>query len=296
MKSLAAITERAAIKKKMQVIDELNKLVDEHDTVAIAHLFKVRAPQIQQLSQKFRGDMRMRVVKNTLIMRAQSKNKRPNVNKLAEHLKGSNVLLFTNTDAFKLTILLNKNKTQMTAKAGDIAPNDIVIPAGNTGLPPGPAISELHDVGARTRIDMGSVWVIEDAVVVKRGEIVQAKVAGVLSKMNVKPLEIGLELVAAYESGSVFGSEDFQFKVDDYVKQLEGAASQALNLAVNAVYPTDVTIKINLQQAYLKAKNLAINSNYVAPEVAREIITKAHSQASALAAKVSEIIKSAAPS
>jgi large subunit ribosomal protein L10 len=61
-----------------------------------------------------------------------------------------------------------KNKTKMTAKAGDVAPNDIIVPAGNTGLPPGPAISELHDVGIRTKIDVGSVWIVNDATVVKK--------------------------------------------------------------------------------------------------------------------------------
>lgn len=292
---MTAVTERATVKRKAQVIEELDKLVNEYDTVAVAHLHKVRAPQLQQLSQKFRKDICMRVAKNTLIVRALANSRRSNINNLTENLKGSNILLFTNMDPFKLAILLNKNKTRMTAKAGDIAPNDIVIPAGNTGLPPGPAISELHDIGARTKIDMGSVWVVEDAVVVKKGEAVQPKVAGVLSKLGVKPLEIGLGIVAAYEKGSVFTSDDLQFKVDDFRKQLEDAVSQAFNLALNAIYPTDLTVKINLQQAHLNARNLAINVNYVSPEVAKEIVAKAHSYAIALAYKLVAINKDAAP-
>lgn len=292
---MAVIAERATIKRKAQVIEELDKLVNEYDTVAIAHLHKVRAPQLQQLSQKFRKDVRMRVAKNTLIVRALTKSRRSNINNLTEHLKGSNILLFTNTDPFKLAILLNKSKTRMTAKAGDIAPNDIVISAGNTGLPPGPAISELHDIGARTKIDMGSVWVVEDTIVVKKGEVVQPKAAGVLSKLGVKPLEIGLEIIAAYEKGFIFTS-DLQFKVDDFRKQLEDAASQAFNLALNSTYPTAVTIKINLQQAHLNARNLAINANYTAPEVAKEIVAKAHSHMMQLASKLAAINKEAAPS
>ena len=292
---MAADTERETIKRKAQVVEELGKLVNEYETVAVAQLHKVRAPQLQQLSQKFRKDIGMRVAKNTLIVRALASSRRANINKLAEHIKGSNILLFTNTDPFKLTILLNKNKTRMTAKAGDIAPNDIVILAGNTGLPPGPAISELHDIGARTKIDMGSVWVVEDSVVVKKGETVQPKVAGVLSKLGVKPLEIGLGIVAAYEKGSVFTSDDFQFKVDDFRKQLGDASSQAFNLAFNAIYPTDLTVKINLQQAYLNARNLAINASYISPEVAQEIIAKAHNHAIALASKLATVNKDAAP-
>jgi len=292
---LAAVTEREAIKRKAQVIEELGKLVNEYETVAVAQLHKVRALQLQQLSQKFRKDIGVRVAKNTLIVRALASSRRANINKLAEHLKGSNILLFTNMDPFKLTILLNKNKTRMTAKAGDIAPNDIIILAGNTGLPPGPAISELHDIGARTKIDMGSVWVVEDSVVVKKGETVQPKVAGVLSKLGVKPLEIGLGIVAAYEKGSIFTSDDLQFKVDDFRKQLEDASSQAFNLALNAIYPTDLTVEINLQQAYLNARSLAINASYISPEVAQEIIAKAHNHAIALASKLVTVNKDAAP-
>ena len=292
---MAAVTEREAIKRKAQVIEELGKLVNEYETVAVAQLHKVRALQLQQLSQKFRKDIGVRVAKNTLIVRALASSRRANINKLAEHLKGSNILLFTNMDPFKLTILLNKNKTRMTAKAGDIAPNDIIILAGNTGLPPGPAISELHDIGARTKIDMGSVWVVEDSVVVKKGETVQPKVAGVLSKLGVKPLEIGLGIVAAYEKGSIFTSDDLQFKVDDFRKQLEDASSQAFNLALNAIYPTDLTVEINLQQAYLNARSLAINASYISPEVAQEIIAKAHNHAIALASKLVTVNKDAAP-
>lgn len=289
------VAERGTIKRKARIVEEFDELIDGYNTIAIANLHKVRAAQLQQLSQKFRRDIRMRMAKNTLITRALRKNRKPDIEKLAEHLEGSNILLLTNMNPFKLTLLLEKNKTRMTAKAGDIAPSDIVIPAGNTGLPPGPAISELHEVGIRTRIDMGSVWVVSDTTVVKKGEVIQPKVASALSKLGVKPLEVGIDIIAAYDGGFVFTSEQLQPRIDEVKKSLEDAVTQAFNLAFNSTYPTPETIGMVLRRAYLSARNLAVNSNYTAPEVVMEIISKAHSHMMSLSSRLAAINREAAP-
>ncbi len=292
---MAQVTERKTIRRKAQIVEELDELISEYNTIAIASLHKVRAAQLQQLSQKLRKDVYMRVAKNNLIERTLQKNLKQGIFKLAECIEGSNILLLTNMNPFKLAILLEKNKTRMTAKAGDIAPNDIVIPAGNTGLPPGPAITELHDAGLRTKIDVGSVWIVSDTTVVKKGEVIQLKVASVLSKLGFKPFEIGLTIVAAYDTGIIFTSDQLRPKIDEVMKQLQEASAEAFNLALNSVYPTTITILLALQLASANARNLAINSDYTAPEVAKEIVAKAHSQMISLASKLAEIDENAVP-
>lgn len=280
---MALVTERKTIKKKAQTVEELDGLINEYSTIAIASLHKVRAAQLQQMQQKLRKDIRMRVVKNSLITRTLQKNRKPGIGKLAEYLSGPNILLLTKMNPFKLVILLEKNKTRMTAKSRDIAPNDIVVPAGNTGLPPGPAITELHDVGMRTKIDVGSVWIVSDTTIVKKGEAIQPKVASVLSKLGFKPFEVGLTTLAAYDEGLIFTSDQLRPNIDDVLKQLQDASAEAFNLALNSVYPTPVTIRLALQQASFSARNLAVNSNYTAPEVVKEIIGKAYNQMMSLA-------------
>lgn len=293
---MALVTERKTIKKKAQIVEELNELFNKYDTIAIADLNKVRAAQLQQLAQKFRKDVKMKVVKNSIVPRVLNKNGRPNVEKLADHLQGSKILLFTNMDPFKLSLLLEKNKTKMTAKAGDIAIEDITIPAGNTGLPPGPAITELHDAGLRTKIDVGSVWVVMDAVVAKKGQPVPLKVASVLSKLGVKPFEIGLTIRAAFNKSFVFTYEQLRPKVTEIKQQFGDAVSEAFNLAYNSLYPTPLTVTIALQQAFSNSRNLAVNSSYEAPEVMQLIIARAQSHALSLASKVPEISKETASS
>ena len=197
---------------------------------------------------------------------------------------------------FKLALLLQKNKAMVTAKVGDIVPNDVVIPAGNTGLPPGPAISELHDIGVRTKIDLGSVWVVNDTIVVKKGESIQLKAASVLSKLGVKPIEIGLTIRAAFDKGSIFTSDQLTLKITEIKKQIEEALVQAFNLALNSAYPTPLTVKFILQKAHLNARNLALNSNYTAPEVILEIFAKAHSHMMSLTLRITEISTNAVSS
>ena len=148
------------LKEKTDEVEEIAKLVNNHSVLGIASLQKVRAAQLQAFKKNLEGQVYMRVLKNSLMRRAIDNCKdKPDLNKLEEYLQGSNVYLFTDVNPFKLALILERGKVKTTAKAGDTAAFDVVIPAGNTGQPPGPIISQLNSVGLPTRIESGSVWV-----------------------------------------------------------------------------------------------------------------------------------------
>lgn len=275
--------------KKIQLVEELTDLLNNYNTIAIVSLYKTRAQQLQQLSRKFRQDICMKVAKNNLFKRALSNARKPSINNLVTLLKGPSMLLLTDMGPFELAILLGKNKMRMTAKARDIAQDDIVVPAGNTGLPPGPMMSELHEIGIRTKIDLGSVWVVNDVIIVKKGESIQPNIASALTKLGYKPIEAGLDIVAASDGDFIFASDQLQPKLDEVKKNLEDAATRAFNLAFNTLYLTSETIGLILRQAHLTARNVAVNSNYPATEVMCEIIAKAHSHMTNLSAMLGEV-------
>lgn len=292
---MAQTLVRSTIQRKADAVAKLTSSIDQYDVIAFASLYKVRASQLQELTKRFRSGIQLKTAKNVLVKRALERSAKRNIQALSKHMIGSNLLLLTNMNPFALSILLGKNKIKATAKAGDIAPTDIMIPAGNTGLPPGPAISELHDAGVRTRIESGSVWVMRDTVVAKKGEAIPPRVASVLSKLGVKPLEVGLQLVAAYEDGLVFTAEQLSLDLTATVRQLEDAHQQAINLSVNASYPTAETIRLLLQRAHMEARALAINAAYMTPTVAAEVVAKAYSHMISLASYIAKINPDAAP-
>ncbi len=292
---MAQVLERASIKRKAQRVEDLSNLINEYNVVAFASLNKVRAAQLQELAKRFRSEIFMKVSKNILVKRALEQSDKPNIQDLTEHLEGSNTLLFTNMNPFTLSLTLEKNKIKATAKAGDIAPEDIIIHAGNTGLPPGPAISELNDAGIRTRIEAGSVWVIRETTVASKGDAIQPNVASVLSKLDVRPLEVGLRVVAAYEDGLVFSTNQLLPDVESLRIQFADASTHAYNLAMASSYPTSQTIGSLLQLAHLNARNLAINTIFLTSDTTIDILAKAYQQMQALSQELAKINKDAAP-
>lgn len=276
--------------QKAAEVEEIRKLLAQHKALGIASLQKVRAAQLQEMKKKLRDMATVHVLKNTLMRRAVTESKdKPGLENLEPLLSGSNIFLFTDLNPFKLSLLLEKGRVMTTAKAGDIAAIDVIVPAGNTGQPPGPVISQLNSVGLPTRIEAGSVWVNKDTLVARKGDVIDTKLAGVLSKLGIKPVEVGLILRAVYEDGLIITDEQLRIDVDGFQKSIIEAASNALNLSLNAAYPTPETISLLLQAAHRRAFTLALNAGMPTKETIGDLLRKANAQASSLNAKLPKV-------
>jgi large subunit ribosomal protein L10 len=276
------------LRQKISEIEEIAQLVNQHNVVGIANLQKVRAAQLQAFKKNLEGQVYMRVLKNTLMKRAIENCKdKPELKKLEEYLTGSNVYLFTDLNPFKLALTLERGKVKTTAKAGDIAAMDVVIPAGNTGQPPGPIISQLNSVGLPTRIESGSVWISKDTLVVKKGDAIDERLASVLSKLGIKPVESGLAISAVYDEGLVITQEQLKIDVEGIEKTIEAAYADAFALSLSIAYPTEESTAVLLQVAHQEAYALSINAAIPTKETTIDLIRKANAEAQSLSAKLS---------
>jgi large subunit ribosomal protein L10 len=210
--------------------------------------------------------------KSTLIVRSlrELKDKKKNADKLAEYVKGSVALILTDMDPFKLSNILAKNKTRTAAKPESVSPVEIMVPAGNTGFPPGPVISELGEVGLPTRVESGTIWITRDTVVAKPGDFISKKLALVLKRIGIEPIEVGLSLYAAYDNGLILTEDVLAADPQKYVKSIQEAHIQALNLALYAGILTPETIAMLLSKAYAEASNIAIKAKLDIPELSQK--------------------------
>jgi large subunit ribosomal protein L10 len=280
---------RQVLVEKAREVEEIQELIERYKTIGIAGLQKVRAVQLQELKKRLRDVAHLRVVKNTLVKRALARCKsRRGIEKLEAYLTGSNILLFTDLNPFKLAILLQKSRVLITAKAGDVASFDVVVPAGNTGLPPGPIISQLSAVGLPTRIESGSVWINRDTLVIKRGEVIDARLASVLSKLGIKPIEAGLVMKAVYDDGLIITEEQLRIDLDRVQRDIQEAISDAFVLSLNVAYPIPENIEMLLQTAFQQALNLSLNAAVPTKETMGDLLRKAHMEALGLSAKVGQ--------
>lgn len=263
---------------KISEVEEIKELLTGYKYIGIASLHKVRAPQLQALKKNLAGKVYMRVLKNSLLKFAIEDLGKDNLRKLQDHLEGSNLFLFTNLNPFKLSILLERGKVKTTAKSGDIAAMDIIIPAGSTGQPPGPIISQLNAAGLPTRIESGSVWVSKDTLVVRKGEVISERLAAVLSKLGVKAVEAGLSMSAVLDEGLIIGEDLLKVDLDTTRQSIEQSNNDAYVLSIAIAYPTTENIKALLQTAHKKTFILALNAAVPVKEIIADLIRKAHTE------------------
>jgi large subunit ribosomal protein L10 len=276
------------LQEKISEVEELTQLLKQYEVIGIASLQKVRAAQLQELKKKLADNVYMRVIKNTLIKRAiENCKEKPELKKLQEYITGSNVFLFTDLNPFKLAWLLEKSKVRTTAKAGDIASFDVVVPAGNTGQPPGPIISQLNAVGLPTRIESGSVWVNKDTLVTRKGEVISERLASVLSKLGIKPVEAGLVMKVVYDSGLIIEQEQLKININETKQRIETARAEAFGLSLSLAYPTIENIQVLVQIAYKKACTLTINAAIPTKETIADLVRKAHAEMLSLSSRLS---------
>ena len=263
---------------KSAEVEAIKDLLQEYKFIGVASLQKVRATQLQELKKNLSGKVYMRVLKNTLMKLAIDEIGKENLQKLEAYLAGSNILLFTNLNPFKLALLLERGKVKTTAKSGDIAAMDVVIPAGNTGQPPGPIISQLNAAGLPTRIESGSVWVSKDTLVVRKGEAINERLAGVLSKLGVKAVEAGLAMQAVYDEGLIIVGNQLKVDVDGTRKNIEQSTAEAFALSLTLAYPTSENIAALLQIAHQKAFALSLGAAIPTKETIGDLIRKAQAE------------------
>lgn len=270
------ITRVAPWKKEM--FEKLSELVEKYPIVAIADLQKVRSSQIQEIRKKLRGQAEVLVAKNTILKKVASAmaEKKPHFEDFAERLAGSNLLLFTGMNPYALILFLNKNKVRVSAKAGDIATSEIMIPEGNTGLQPGPVISEFGEVKVKTRIEGGSIWVTRDTVVAEKGDTISPKLASLLSKLGMKPMEAGLSIVWAFDEDTILKPEDLVFDLQAYKSDLAEACRDALALAVETEYVLPETASMIIGSAYREAIYLANEAEFPTSENIEDLIKQAY--------------------
>ncbi len=276
---------------KKEALVELQHLLEKYPVIAAADLTKVRSSQIHELRKRLRDRVTMLVTKNNLLRKSVelSDYKDSKLGEFVKDVQGSNILLFTETNPFSLILLLEKSKVRVPAKAGDVASNEIMIPAGNTGLAPGPVISEFGEVKVPTRIEGGSIWVAKDTIVARRGDVITPKMASVLSKLGLKPMEAGLSLATAFDNGSILRRQDLIFDIGAYKTDLLQAVSDAFALSIAADYITPEVAPRMIGNVLKEALALAAASGFLESGTVEHVFRRAIANASILNQKIGSL-------
>lgn len=248
---------------KKDEVKEIKRLISEHPYFGIVDLESLPALQFQRMRIALKDKITVKVTKKRLMKMAinEMKDSKPNIEAVIDQMRGMVALIFTKESPFRLYSLLAKSKTRAPAKPGQIAPYDIKVPAGPTPFAPGPVISELASIGIKTSVQEGKIVVKDDVIVAKEGEKIKQKVAEILLRLGIQPMEVGLNIVAVYDNGVIYKRDVLTIDEDAYYNNIRQASADSIALAMFIGYMTKETAELMIMKAERESMSVVKSAN-----------------------------------
>lgn len=294
-KSVSSVITHKIAQEKKDVVNKIVQSIKQYPIIGVVNMENLPTAQLQRMRHQLRGKIDLFMTKISLIKLAleQGKTLKKGLEGLDPYVKGMPAFLFTKENPFILFKTLKKSKSPAPAKPGQNAPRDITVSAGPTPFAPGPVISEFAALGIKAGVEGAKVAIKQDAVVCKEGKPISAPLASMLARLGIEPMEVGLDLVAVYENGTIYPKSVLDIDEKVFYEKLTTAAAEAFNLAVDIALPLKETTEVLVQKAFREAKTLALEANILADAVVAELVEKAEREM--LALKTAAHIPDSAP-
>lgn len=270
-------------KEKIKKVEELANLLNKHRVIGILNMYKTPASALQKIRSMLRDKAVIKICKKSRMLFVLEKIGKKDLKKYVKDYPG---LMLTDMDPFRFYLFLQRNKTPVFAKPGDVAEKDIEIKAGPTDLMPGPAISTLSKVKIPAKVEAGKISVIKNVVVCKSGDKITGDIATALQLLKIKPMNITLNVVVMSENGTIYESNQLYIDEKKLFEDLLKAVQYGFNLSIESGWITKQNISLLITKAFLNAKQLGIEAGIIEPEIIKDLVVKAEAQAEALKEKV----------
>jgi len=269
---------------KQEETKTLVTILTKYKIIGIIDIGGIPAPQLQMIRGNIRKKAVIRSAKNTLILRAleEADHKVKGLASLKEAVSGQAAIIASDSNPFSLFKDIKSTRTKAPAKGGETAQTDIEVKAGETPFKPGPIVGELQKAGIPAAIQEGKVVIKNDKVLVKAGERIPREMAKMLTRLEIFPIELGLNVHAIYEAGNIFKPEVLDIDMERFMGRLHQAQWNALGLALETAWISKDTIDPLLQKAYRQAFTLAMERSIYTTETIGPLMAKAQASMMAL--------------
>ena len=269
-------------------VAELKEIISSPGVVGIIDIGGVPAKNMLDMRSSLKGIVNMTMAKKTLMRLAWEEAGR-STEELEDLFEGAAQPCIVHSDSLKAYQLfdeLKKTRQGRAAKEGELAPSDIIVPAGPTEFAPGPLVGEFNAVGIPAKIDKGKIAIQKETKVVSAGEPMSADLGMMLAKLGINPIEIGLILIGAIEEGLLLPADDLDLDLDGLKDDIAVATSRAFNLACNAHWFSTATTPVLLAKASSESLAVAVEAGIVNDKTAELFVMRANARMMALASQL----------
>ncbi|SGZ57288.1 CIC11C00000001939 [Sungouiella intermedia] len=249
--------------KKIQYFAKLKELLTDYKSIFIVGVDNVSSQQMHEVRKNLRGEAVVLMGKNTMVRRAIRGflSELPEYEKLLPYVKGNVGFIFTNADLKEIREVIVSNVVAAPARAGAVAPKDVWVPAGNTGMEPGKT-SFFQALGVPTKIARGTIEIVSDVKVVEANNKVGPSEASLLNLLNISPFTYGLTVVQVYDNGQVFPPSILDITDDELVGHFVSAINTIASISLAAGYPTLPSVGHSVVNHYKNVLALSIATDY----------------------------------
>lgn len=272
---------KKSIQEKVKKVQEIEGEMKKYKTFTLIELRNLPDDLLQSSRKKLRDNgNKIVMARKAILQRVFGKN--PKLAKFLKACEAPVALVLSNQTPYELNQFFRSAKKRMAAKVGQIAPYEIVVPAGETDLPPGPALSDLKNAGISAQIKAGKIAVSKDSTVAKAGEVINLQKTKALQILGIKPFEKTINMIYAYDGEYIYDASILNIGAKEVNEGLVFAYSQGKNISLNAKFPSKSTMKVMLTIALLQGKNFAIGGKLYSKESVGQLLSLASKQGSAL--------------
>jgi large subunit ribosomal protein LP0 len=254
---------------KAVYFEKLETLLKEYQSIFIVTVDNVSSQQMHEIRQSLRGEGVVLMGKNTMVRRALKGliNDSPEYERLLPHVKGNVGFVFTNGDLKDIRDKILANRVAAPARAGAVAPGDVFVPAGNTGMEPGKT-SFFQALGVPTKIARGTIEITADLKLVEAGSKVGASEATLLNMLNISPFTYGMGIHQIYDNGNTFDASVLDIEESQLLKAFSSAIATIASISLAANFPTLPSVMHSIVNSYKKVISVAIETGYEWEEIA----------------------------
>ena len=265
---------------KRSEVSEVQDFVQSADVVGLVDVTGIGAKQMLAMRSSLRDlGVKLRMSRNRLLKLAltgASKNKKGVEQVIDAFAPNQLALLSSNESPFKIFQMLMESQTQAPAKGGETTSYDIVIEKGPTPFPAGPIVGDFQNAGFPAAIEKGKIVIRKKHTAVAEGDVISADVAAALTKLEIYPITVGMQLLGAFDGETFYLSDVLNIDMSEFRGQVQSATAQAFNLAFNTRYFTGSVIQPLLSKAHNDALAVAIKTAYPSESTIKALLSKAH--------------------
>ncbi|PGH33475.1 60S acidic ribosomal protein P0 [[Emmonsia] crescens] len=248
---------------KAAYFDKLKALLDEFRSILVVTVDNVSSQQMHEIRLSLRGEAVVLMGKNTMVRRAIKGflADNPEYERLLPHVKGNVGFIFTNADLKEVREKVLANRIAAPARAGAIAPLDVFVPAGNTGMEPGKT-SFFQALGVPTKIARGTIEITTDLKLVEAGTKVGASEATLLNMLNISPFTYGMTVAQIYDDGQAFSPEILDVGEEQLLATLQSAIRTITTISLATNFPTLPSVMHSVVNSYKNMIAIALETEY----------------------------------